>query len=350
MAKKDAYTEAGVNIGAAKKATKLMEKHVQSTYNQHTLSNIGAFGGLIDVSALKQFKNPVLVPTIDGGGTKTQVAKMMNQWTIGRCIVNHCVNDALTLGAKPLFFIDYVAAAKLKPEIMAKIVENMALACRRIGIPLLSGETAEMPGIYQKGQHDVVGSITGIVEKDKIIDGSKIAEGDVLIGLLSSGLHTNGYSLAREAFFTTAHHNVNTYLDKLGCTIGQELLRVHKCYFNAVYPLLGISNIEIHGIAHITGGGFFENIGRLLPKGLRAVINYKWKIPPVFEYIQNIKNVSDEEMRKVFNLGIGMALIVPSKQVKTVRSVLRDYGERENVVIGTIEKTRSKKRNVVFTH
>jgi len=347
--KKDAYTEAGVNISAADKAVELMEKHVTSTYTSKVLSKIGAFGGLIDVSELKQFKNPILVPTIDGGGTKTQVAEMMNQWTIGQCIVNHCVNDALTLGAKPLFFIDYVAAAKLKPEIMAKIVENMAIACRKIRIPLLCGETAEMPGIYQKGQHDVVGSILGIVEKDKIIDGSKIAEENVLIGLLSNGLHTNGYSLARGAFFTTKSYNTSTYLSKLSCTIGQELLKVHKCYFNAVYPLLEIPGIEIHGIAHITGGGFFENIGRLLPKKLRAVINYKWKIPPVFEYIQNIRNVSDEEMRRVFNLGIGMVLVVPPKRVKMIRNILRDYGERDNIVIGTIEKTRSKKK-VVFTY
>lgn len=353
--KQTAYGKSGVDIDAAEEAVDLMKEHVQSTYDSNVLSHIGTFGGLLDVTILKKYKQPVLVLSIDGAGTKTMIAKEMNQWTIGQCIVNHCVNDILAQGAQALAFLNYVAASQLKPEMMAKIVENMAIACKAIGIPIIGGETAEMPGVYQKGQHDIVGSIIGIVEKSQIIDGSKIAEGDVLIGLLSNGLHTNGYSLTRKAFFETLGLNVNSSLTICGVeswTIGEELLRIHKCYFKSVYPLLGISSIEIHGIAHITGGGFFENIGRLLPKGLRAVISHKWKIPPVFKYIQGIEKVSDEEMQRVFNLGIGMVLIVPLRHVKKVRDLLREHEEPNNIVIGTIEKTRCRKKNkkVVFIY
>lgn len=345
--RKSAYERSGVNIDAAEEAVKLMKKAIQSTYTKDVLSDVGTFAGAFDASVAQGSKNPVLVASIDGVGTKIQVAEMMNQWTVGQDIVNHCVNDILAGGARPLFFVDYVATAKLEPKIIAAIVENITIACRKLRIPLLSGETAEMPSVYQKGKHDIVGCVIGMVERYKAVDPSKIAAGDMLIGLLSNGLHTNGYSLARKAFLVS--FKVNTYLEKLGCTIGEELLKIHKCYFNAVYPLLGISSIEIHGIAHITGGGFFENIGRLLPKGLRAVISHQWKIPPVFKYIQEIEKVSDEEMRRVFNLGIGMVLIVPFEHVKKVRGVLRGYGERNNIVIGTIEKTRSKKK-VVFTY
>lgn len=343
---KSAYAKSGVDIGQAEKAVSLIKQHVQLTYNRYVLSEIGAFGGLLDASIIKSLQNPVLVQSIDGVGTKMMVAEAMNQWTIGQDIVNHCVNDILVLGAKPLTFLNYVGTAKLKPEIMEKIVKNMAIACREVGIPIISGETAEMPGVYQKGRYDVVGCITGEVEKNKIIDGSKIAEGDVLIGLHSNGLHTNGYSLARKAFLVS--FKVNTYLENLGCTIGEELLKIHKCYFNQVYPLLGISTIEIHGIAHITGGGLIDNIARLLPKGLYAEINYQWKIPPIFKYIQKIEKVSNEEMRRVFNLGIGMVLIVPFKHVKKTRGVLRQCGNPTNIIIGKIRKTRSKKKKRVF--
>jgi len=344
--KKSAYAQAGVDIEVAEKAGELIKKHVLSTFGSGVLSRFGAFAGMFNADILRSLRNPVLVQSIDGVGTKLMIAEMMNQWTIGRDVVNHCVNDILAVGAKPLTFLDYVASAKLKPAIMEKIVENMAIACKEVGIPIISGETAEMPGIYQEGHHDVVGCITGLVDKNKILDGSKIATGDVLIGLPSTGLHTNGYSLARKAFLVG--FNVNTYLEKLGCTIGEELLKVHRCYFKAVYPLLEISTIEIHGIAHITGGGLIDNIARLLPKGLCAKISHQWKIPAVFKYIQDMEQVSDDEMRRVFNLGIGMVLIVPFEHVKIVRGILRDYGERTNIVIGTIDKTRSKKEKRVF--
>ena len=347
---KNAYQRAGVDITAATKALDLMKEDIRSTHNERTLTDVGLFGGLYDVSFLKGFRNPVLVQSIDGVGTKMMVAEMTNRFSVGRCIVNHCVNDVLAQGALPITFLDYVAAAKLAPEVMAQIVAEMAFACREVGIPLIGGETAEMPGVYQESRHDVVGCVTGIIEKDEIIDGSKIVAGDVLIGLPSNGLHTNGYSLVRKAFLRTAVYDVTTYLEELGCTVGEELLRVHRCYLGTVSPLLQRDDIEIHGIAHITGGGFFDNIARLLPEDLCAEINHQWKIPPVFRLIQQLEKVSDTEMRRVFNLGIGMVLIVPASDIEKVRSVLTQHGESASLVIGEIKITRSKKKKVVFTY
>lgn len=347
---KGAYSKAGVDIDAATKAVDLMKGHIRSTYNEQVVRGVGLFGGLIDVSFLKNYQNPVLVQSIDGVGTKMMIAEMMGKYTVGQCIVNHCVNDILAQGAIPITFLDYVASSKLQPEVMEQIVAEMAAACRAIGLPIISGETAEMPSVYQEGRHDVVGCVTGVVEKDTIIDGSKIEEVDMLIGLSSNGLHTNGYSLARKAFFESNRPiEVNTYIDELGCTVGEELLKVHKNYFKAVAPLLR-RDIEVHGIAHITGGGFFDNIGRLLKDGLCAEIFYQWEIPPVFRLIQRLEKVPDQEMRRVFNLGIGMVLIVPSRQVKATRSILAQCGEPTNIVIGEIKKTRSKKKKVFFTH
>lgn len=347
---KGAYAKAGVDIDAAAKAVDLMESHIRSTHNKRVVGDVGLFGGLTDVSFLRHYQNPVLVQSIDGVGTKIMIAEMMSKYTVGQCIVNHCVNDILAQGAIPITFLDYVASSKLRPEVMEQIVAEMAVACRAIGLPIVGGETAEMPGVYQERQHDVVGCVTGVVEKDDIIDGSKIEEADVLIGLLSNGLHVNGYSLARKAFFeSNPPTGVNTYIDELGCTVGEELLKVHKCYFKSVAPLLR-SDIEIHGIAHITGGGFFDNIGRLLRDGLYAEIFYQWKIPPVFRLIQQLEKVSDNEMRRVFNLGIGLVLIVPSRQVKATREILAEYGEPTNIIIGAINRTRSKKKKVVFTY
>ncbi len=345
----NAYAKAGVNIDAATKAVDLMKGHVHSTYNERVLTDVGLFGGLLDASFLKGFENPVLVFSIDGVGTKMMIAEMMGKYTAGQCLVNHCVNDVLSLGAIPIVFSDYVASGKLQPETLEQIVAQIAIACNAIGLPIIAGETAEMPGVYQEGRHDLVGSVTGVVEKDAIIDGTKIEDGDMLIGLPSSGLHTNGYSLARKAFFETAGHNVNTFIPEFNSSVGEELLKVHKNYFQAVAPLLQ-SDIEIHGIAHITGGGFFDNIGRLLRDGLCAEILYQWEIPPVFRLIQELENVSDTEMRRVFNLGVGMVLIVPFKDVKRARIALARCGERNNIVIGGIKTTRSKKKKVVFTY
>lgn len=354
MRKKGAYARSGVDIDAATEAKRRMKSHIRSTFNGRVLSDMGLFGGLLDVSFLKNYEDPVLVFSIDGVGTKLMIAEMMKKFSIGQCIVNHCINDILAQGAVPIAFLDYVASAKLRPEIMEKILAEMAIACKAIILPIIGGETAEMPSVYQEGRHDVVGCIIGAVEKEAIIDGTQIAEGDILIGLPSNGLHTNGYSLARKAFFETAGYNVETYVPELGCTVGEELLKVHKSYFPSVAPLLrrGLrrGRVAIRGIAHITGGGFFDNIGRLLKDGLRATISYQWEIPPVFRLIQQLEKVSDKEMRRVFNLGIGMVLIVPFKHVKMTRGILAQCGERTNIIIGKIEATRSKKTKVVFTY
>ena len=351
---KGAYAKAGVDIDAATKAVDLMKSHIRSTYDKHTIRDIGLFGGLTDVSFLKDYRSPVLVQSIDGVGTKMMIAEMMNKYTVGQCIVNHCVNDILALGAIPITFLDYVAFSKLQPEVMEQIVAEMAIACKAISLPIIGGETAEMPGVYQEGQHDVVGCVTGVVEKDGIIDGSQIEETDMLIGLPSNGLHTNGFSLARKAFLrSNVTDGVNTYIHELGCTIGEELLKVHKCYFQPVASILR-NNIEIHGIAHITGGGFFDNIGRLLKDGLYAKISTNWEIPWVFRLIQQLERVSNNEMRRVFNLGIGMVLIVPFKQVKAAMGLLAQCDETSGIisgVIGEIRKISSKKKEkVVFAY
>lgn len=349
----DKYTEAGVNIDAAGKAVELMKKHIRSTHTKHTVMDIGLFGGLTDVSFLKEYRHPILVQSIDGVGTKLIVAEMMKKFdTIGQDIVDHCVNDILCQGAFPITFLDYVASDRLKPEEMEQIVKGMAVACREIRLSIVGGETAEMLDVYQKGRHDVVGCVTGVAEKEAVIDGSKIKPGDMLIGLPSNGLHTNGFSLARRAFFETAGgYQVDTYLEELGCTVGEELLKTHKCYFKAVVSLLQSPDIDVHGIAHITGGGFFDNIGRLLPNGLCAEIIYEWEIPPVFQLIQKIESVSVQEMRRVFNLGIGMVLVVPFEQTKMARQILQNVGgERLNTVIGTIEEIQEGTDKVIFTY
>lgn len=343
----NAYRESGVDIDAANRAVGLMKSHIRSTYDEHTLTDVGSFGGLFDVSSLKRFTHPVLVHSIDGAGTKTMIAETMNQWTVGQDIVNHCINDILTIGALPLSFMDYVGADKLQPEIMEKIIAQIAIACKQAGIPLISGETAEMPGVYQNGRHDLVGCIIGIVEKDDIIDGSKIAVGDVLIGLPSNGLHTNGYSLARKAFFETAGHTVDTCVRELDCTIGEELLKIHRCYLKMIKSCLRLKNI--HGIAHITGGGLTDNIARLLPEGVYAEINLQWKIPPVFRLIQEIASVSNREMRRVFNLGIGMVLITSSEDTPKIIDALTP---EQTIVIGEIKRapTEAEKQKVVFAY
>lgn len=346
--KKSAYGAAGVDIDAANKAVELMKESIRSTYNAYVLEDIGLFGGLLDVSFLKRYNNPVLVFSTDGVGTKMKIAQAMNKFdTIGQCLVNHCINDILAQGAIPIAFLDYVASDKLKPRIFAEIVKGIAKACKAIGLPIMGGETAEMPGTYGPGEHDLVGSITGVVEKEEIINGKKIEAGDMIIGLPSNGLHTNGYSLARKALFETAGYDVKTKLDVLDCTLGQELLKIHKSYFQSIALLLK-QGLDIHGIAHITGGGFFDNIGRLLPSGLGAKIFYEWNIPPIFKLIQEIEKVSTQEMRRVFNLGIGMVLILPFKQVKAARIFLQRYGERQNMVIGQIEEISAKRKGVYF--
>ena len=341
MAQDDAYKKAGVDIDAAQETMDRIKSHVRSTFTRDTISDIGLFGGLTSLQRIKKYKDPVLVQSIDGVGTKLMIAEAVGKFdTVGQCLVNHCVNDILAQGAEPLTFLNYVASLKLKPKVNEEIVKGMAIACREVGCAMVGGETAEMPGVYRKGRHDLVGCITGVVERDKVIDGSKIEEGDVLIGLPSSGLHTNGYSLVRRAL-KTAGLKLNEYVEELGCTVGEELLKIHKCYFSQVYPL--IQQFDIHGLAHITGGGLIDNIGRLLSEGLYAKISNQWPIPPVFKMIQEIEKVSWSEMRRIFNLGIGMVLIVPSEQVRDVRIACKD-----SRVLGTIGQRKEGEEKVTF--
>jgi phosphoribosylformylglycinamidine cyclo-ligase len=290
-----------------------MKTAVHSTFGPEVLSGVGSFGGLFDISAAKGLDQPVLVASTDGVGTKTMVAAAMNRWdTIGHDIVNHCINDILVQGAKPLFFLDYVASAKLNPEQIATVVGGIAAACREAGIALLGGETAEMPGVYQAGELDLVGTVIGLVDRAQIIDGSRAAAGDVIFGLPSSGLHTNGFSLARRALvdldWTAVHSTLND-------TIGNVLLTPHRSYLAEVQALQA-AGIDICGLAHITGGGLIDNPPRIFPTGLGARLRRgSWPVPPIFDLIQQQGQISDAEMAHVFNLGLGMLVVVPQAQV-----------------------------------
>lgn len=308
----NAYARSGVNITAGTRATELMKSAVQSTYGAEVLAGIGAFGGLYDAAALTQMQHPVLVASTDGVGTKTMVAAKMGRWdTIGQDLVNHCVNDILVQGARPLFFLDYVASSKLDPDQIAAVVGGCAVACRAAGCALLGGETAEMPGVYHAGELDLVGTIIGVVERNAIINGVRIQPGDTVLAIPASGLHTNGYSLARAVLarldWTTTH-------DDLGGSIGDALLAVHRSYLPHVQTLLN-AGITVRGLAHITGGGVIDNLPRILPEGLGAVIKRgTWIEPPIFALIQREGKVSDAEMFHVFNMGLGMLVIVPEAQ------------------------------------
>lgn len=320
MTQKSAYAQAGVDIAAGSRATRLMKAAVQATYGPEVLSDVGSFGGLFDISSLKGMLQPVLVASTDGVGTKTKVAAAMNRWdTIGHDIVNHCVNDILVQGARPLFFLDYVASSKLDPDQIATIVGGIALACSAAGCALLGGETAEMPGVYAPGEIDLVGTVVGVVDRAAVIDGRRIQAGDVIIGLPSSGLHTNGYTLARATLTGLDWHEKHP---ALGAAIGESLLTPHRSYLPEVQKLWQ-ANVDIHGLAHITGGGLIDNPPRIFPQGLGAVIwQGSWPVLPIFELIQDIGVITHEEMVHVFNMGLGMLIIVPAAAAATALAVL----------------------------
>lgn len=326
----NAYSRAGVDIDAGSRATKLMAEAVRSTYGAEVLAGIGAFGGLFDAGALKTMDAPVLVASTDGVGTKTKVAARLNRWeTIGQDLVNHCVNDILVQGAKPLFFLDYVAASRLNPEQIAAIVGGVAAACREVGCALLGGETAEMPGVYEAGEIDLAGTIVGVVERSRIIDGSRIQVGDAILALPSSGLHTNGYSLARRAL---AGLDWTQMQPELGGTIGDALLAVHRCYLE---PVSRLNGIDLRGMAHITGGGVVDNLPRIFPSGVGAVIRRgAWAEPPIFGLIQEVGRVADDEMFHVFNMGLGMLLVLPEDQVALAQTLLPEAALVGEIVAG----------------
>ncbi|MEI6280700.1 MAG: phosphoribosylformylglycinamidine cyclo-ligase [bacterium] len=323
----DLYTKSGVNIKKGGEVVRRIKVHVASTHTKAVLGNIGSFGGLFELTdVIKGYKNPVLVQSIDGVGTKLSVAKMMKKYdTVGEDIVNHSCNDILAMGARPLTFLDYVANEKLEPHVMEEIVKGMSKACKESGVALIGGETAEMPGTYMKGEHDIAGAITGIVEKDKIITGERIKLGDIILGFPSSGLHTNGYSLARKLLLNKAGHTIKSILPSTKQTIGDALLKVHTNYCKPIFSLID-NEIDIKGIAHITGGGFIENIPRIMPRNLNAEIDIgSWPILPIFEYIQKVGKVSQKEMFNVFNMGIGLMIIISPEQKEKVEEILKNH-------------------------
>jgi len=326
MTKPTTYASAGVDIDAANRATEKIKELARTTFNARTLSEIGSFGGMFD-GAFPQMRAPVLVASADGVGTKLKIAFAMNtHHTVGRDLVNHCTNDILVQGARPLFFLDYIATGRLAPETVAGIVEGVTNGCRENGCVLLGGETAEMPGFYADGEYDIAGFIVGIVDREKIIDGRAIAPGDVLLGLPSVGLHTNGYSLARKLFFEVAECAPDAYLGMLNETVGEALLRPHASYLRALEGLLDGGLMK--GLAHITGGGLTENIPRILPEGTAVEIQRgSWPVLPVFEVMQEIGSVAESEMLRTFNMGVGMVIVCSEAEVPKIRAHVESSGE-----------------------
>ena len=324
-----AYARAGVDIDAANDAVERMKAHIKTTLTPGVLTETGSFGGMFALSALGKLQDPVLVSSIDGVGTKLKIAFATGRHgTIGRDLVSHCVNDILVQGARPLFFLDYFGTGRLEPGVAAEVVRGLADGCRAAGCALIGGETAEMPGLYAEGEYDLAGCIVGIVERGKIVDGSHVAPGDVVIGLASDGLHTNGYSLARQALLEDAGMALDAPVPQIGdATLADALLWPHRCYAPAVLPLLDRSPAPIKAMAHLTGGGT-DNIPRVLPPGVGVEIDTgAWTVPPLFRLIQSAGGVSEAEMFRVFNMGIGFVLIVAPEDAEAVMGRLQDAGE-----------------------
>lgn len=320
------YSDAGVSIDQANMALAKIRGYARSTFNERTLTEIGSFGGMF-AGAFPDMSEPILVASADGVGTKLKLAFETGiHNTVGADLVNHCVNDILVQGARPLFFLDYFATGKLDPEVTAAVVEGIALACRENGCVLLGGETAEMPDFYPEGEYDLAGFIVGIVDKKNVIDGKRIVPGDVVLGLPSTGLQTNGYSLARKLFFEIGGYKVDSYIDELGTSVGEALLATHSSFLPQIGPLFeketadeGVRLSVVKGLAHITGGGFLENIPRILPGGVSVEITRgSWTEPPIFGMMQRLGNVADHEMFRTFNMGVGMLVICSAADADAV--------------------------------
>ena len=338
------YADAGVDIDRANRTKKRIKYLARKTFTRGVLSEIGGFGGLFAIDRQK-YLDPVLVSSVDGVGTKLKVAfEMKTHRTIGGDLVNHCVNDIAVQGAAPLFFMDYLATGKLDPEIAEKVIEGLADACKQNGCALIGGETAEMPGFYPDGEYDLAGFIVGVVERERIITGKTVAVGDVVLGLASNGLHTNGYSLARKLLFEVARYTPDTYVNELKGKVGNELMHTHRSYWPAIKKLVAAECVS--AMAHITGGGITENLPRVLPRGVAAVIEINsWPVLPIFEHMQKLGNVPQEEMLRTFNMGLGMLLVIPSAKFKKAQSVLDKVGEKAYTV-GRIVKGE---RKVMYT-
>ena len=308
MSNRISYADAGVSIDNANRAVERIKTFAKSTFNERTLTEIGSFGGMFS-AAFPEMREPILVASADGVGTKLKIAFDTGiHNTIGQDLVNHCVNDILVQGARPLFFLDYFATGKLSPEVTASVVEGISVACRENGCVLLGGETAEMPGFYGDGEYDLAGFIVGVVDKSKVIDGKNIKAGDAVLGLASSGLQTNGYSLARKLFFEIGGFSVDSFVEDLGETVGEALLKPHTSFLKPLEKLLDSGKIK--ALAHITGGGFLDNIPRVLPENVSVeIFRRSWNELPVFGFMQKLGNVRDEEMFRAFNMGIGMVIV-----------------------------------------
>ncbi|MDA1191695.1 MAG: phosphoribosylformylglycinamidine cyclo-ligase [Candidatus Poribacteria bacterium] len=323
------YADAGVDFDAKEQAFRRIKDRVQATYRPEVLSELGSFGGLF---ALAKYDAPVLVSSVDSVGTKLKVAFALDKHdTVGYDIVAHCANDILVQGAEPLFFLDYIGIGDLRPDVIAQLIDGLARACKEVGCALIGGETAELPDLYGQGEYDLVGTIVGVVERAKVVTGGGIRPGDALIGLPSVGLHTNGYSLARKIVFEAAGLTVRDTIPGLGITVGEELLKPHKPYVRSVRALM--DSVEVKGLAHITGGGLPDNVERVLPDGCRARIERgTWNVLPIYNWLQEAGNVAEDEMFHVFNMGVGMVVIVSRGDVSAALTALKNAGEQPTVI------------------
>lgn len=340
------YADAGVNIAVADEAKQRIRHHASRTFTPGVLGGIGSFGALFALDH-KKWKDPVLVSSADGVGTKLKVAMVMGvHSTVGGDLVNHCVNDILVQGAEPLFFLDYLAMGKLEPQVVEQLVEGMSRSCRKAGCALIGGETAEMPGFYPPGEYDLAGFIVGAVDRKKLLTAKNVQPGDALLALPSSGLHTNGYSLARKLIFEVEKLKPETYVAEVGNKIGAELLKPHLCYAPALRGILAKGWVS--ALAHITGGGIPGNLPRVLPSGVKAEVDLaSWPIPAIFKYLAKLGKIDTDELLLSFNMGLGMVLVVPPKFVKSVEADLKKRREKF-FRIGRIERAESGKSRVAF--
>jgi len=330
----DAYKEAGVNIDAGNETVELIKKHVQKTFRKEVKSGLGGFGGLF---ALQNYQQPVLVSSTDGVGTKLKIAFAMDKHdSVGIDLVAMCVNDILVQGAEPLFFLDYIGTGKLYPSQVEEIVKGISEGCIQANCSLIGGETAEMPGIYKNGEYDLAGFTVGVVEESQIIDGSNIKEGDIIIGLASNGLHSNGFSLVRDLLFNKNNYQVRDFVPEIDNVLGEELLKPTRIYVKPILAML--KQINIKGMAHITGGGLIENIPRILPEGLQAEIRTgSWAKPPIFPFLQKLGNLKSSDLYRTFNMGIGFTLIIDENDKDKALAILKESGEKP-FVIGRVNK------------
>ncbi len=347
MGSAEKYKSAGVDLEKAISLVEIVKKHSKKLPQKGVICDIGGFAGLfsLDVSS---YKNPVLVSSTDGVGTKIKVAIMAQKHKgIGIDLVAMCVNDIVTCGAKPLFFLDYLAFGKFEEKIFEELIEGIVEGCKTSQCALLGGETAEMPGVYQPGEYDCAGFVVGIIEREKIIDGSEIAIGDAIIGITSNGLHSNGFSLVRKVFFEEQKLSLDHIFEELGIPLGEELLKPTKIYVPSIMTLLH-KGIKIKACAHITGGGFYDNIARILPKNCKAVIQKNtWEVPPIFKILQKLGGISEEEMYRVFNCGIGFVIIVGKDRVEDTMALLKAM-EKKAFIIGKIEALKKAETSGVY--